>query len=79
MIDKIKEYIEEVDAFTAKTKEDVEAFRIKFSGKKGLINEFFAEFRSKLLRDRMRHSQNRNLSCQPVILLSIRFLHWRRD
>ena len=43
------------------------------------IFKFFAEFRSKLLRDRMRHSQNRNLSCQPVILLSIRFLHWRRD
>ncbi|WP_108869436.1 phenylalanine--tRNA ligase subunit alpha [Aquimarina aquimarini] len=46
MIDKIKEYIEEVDAFKAKTKEDVEAFRIKFSGKKGLINEFFSEFRN---------------------------------
>ncbi|MEW7289417.1 phenylalanine--tRNA ligase subunit alpha [Aquimarina sp. 2304DJ70-9] len=46
MIDKIKEYIGEVDAFKAKTKEDVEAFRIKFSGKKGLINEFFAEFRN---------------------------------
>ncbi|WP_106791619.1 phenylalanine--tRNA ligase subunit alpha [Aquimarina sp. Aq78] len=46
MIDKIKEYIEEVDSFKAKTKEDVEAFRIKFSGKKGLINEFFTEFRN---------------------------------
>ncbi|WP_103863817.1 phenylalanine--tRNA ligase subunit alpha [Aquimarina sp. I32.4] len=46
MIDKIKEYIEEVDAFKAKTKEDVEAFRIKFSGKKGLVNEFFSEFRN---------------------------------
>ncbi len=46
MIDKIKEYIEEVDRFKAKTKEDVETFRIKFSGKKGLINEFFAEFRN---------------------------------
>ncbi|TSE04441.1 MULTISPECIES: phenylalanine--tRNA ligase subunit alpha [Aquimarina] len=46
MIDKIKEYIAEVDAFKAKTKEDVEAFRIKFSGKKGLINEFFSEFRN---------------------------------
>ncbi|AXT61725.1 phenylalanine--tRNA ligase subunit alpha [Aquimarina sp. AD10] len=46
MIDKIKEYIAEVDTFKAKTKEDVEAFRIKFSGKKGLINEFFTEFRN---------------------------------
>ena len=46
MIDKIKEYIAEVDAFKAKTKEDIETFRIKFSGKKGLINEFFSEFRN---------------------------------
>ncbi|WP_062057283.1 phenylalanine--tRNA ligase subunit alpha [Aquimarina longa] len=46
MIDKIKEYIAEVDAFKAKTKEDVETFRIKFSGKKGVINEFFSEFRN---------------------------------
>lgn len=46
MIDKIKEYIAEVDTFKAKTKEDIEAFRIKFSGKKGLINEFFSEFRN---------------------------------
>ncbi len=46
MIDKIKEYIAEVDSFKAKTKDEVEAFRIKFSGKKGLINDFFAEFKN---------------------------------
>ncbi|MDH7447341.1 phenylalanine--tRNA ligase subunit alpha [Aquimarina sp. 2201CG14-23] len=46
MIDKIKEYISEVEDFTAKTKEEVEAFRIKFSGKKGLVNDFFTEFRN---------------------------------
>ncbi|GAA0715031.1 phenylalanine--tRNA ligase subunit alpha [Aquimarina litoralis] len=46
MIDKIKEYISEVEDFSAKTKEEVEAFRIKFSGKKGLVNDFFAEFRN---------------------------------
>lgn len=46
MIDKIKEHIAEVDAFKAKTKEDVETFRIKYLGKKGLLNEFFAEFKN---------------------------------
>ncbi|WP_299213260.1 phenylalanine--tRNA ligase subunit alpha [uncultured Aquimarina sp.] len=46
MIDKIKEYISEVEDFSAKTKEEVEAFRIKFSGKKGLVNDFFTEFRN---------------------------------
>ncbi|MBP2833359.1 phenylalanine--tRNA ligase subunit alpha [Aquimarina sp. U1-2] len=46
MIDKIKEYIAEVDAFKAKSKEEIEAFRIKFSGRKGIINDFFTEFRT---------------------------------
>lgn len=46
MIDKIKELIEEAEAFTAQTKEEVEAFRIKFLGKKGLLNEFYAELKN---------------------------------
>ncbi|MEZ4857469.1 MAG: phenylalanine--tRNA ligase subunit alpha [Flavobacteriaceae bacterium] len=46
MIDKIKEHIAEVEAFSAKTKEDVEAFRIKYLGSKGLLKDFFAEFKN---------------------------------
>jgi phenylalanyl-tRNA synthetase alpha chain len=46
MIDKIKGHIAEVEAFKAKTKEEVEAFRIKYLGKKGLLNDFFAEFKN---------------------------------
>lgn len=46
MIDKIKELIEEAEAFTAQTKDEVEAFRIKFLGKKGLLNEFYAELKN---------------------------------
>lgn len=46
MIDKIKELIGEAEAFKAQTKEEVEAFRIKFLGKKGLLNDFFAEFKN---------------------------------
>ncbi|MDT0676434.1 phenylalanine--tRNA ligase subunit alpha [Autumnicola musiva] len=45
MIDKIKEYIAEVEAFQAETTEEIEAFRIKFLGKKGILNSFFAEFK----------------------------------
>ena len=43
---KIKQIIKEAEEFTAHTKEEVEAFRIKFLGKKGLLNEFFAEFKN---------------------------------
>lgn len=46
MIDKIKELIAEAEAFKAESKEEVEAFRIKYLGKKGLLNDFFAEFKN---------------------------------
>ncbi|MFS4484205.1 phenylalanine--tRNA ligase subunit alpha [Hyunsoonleella sp. 2307UL5-6] len=46
MIDKIQELIAEAEAFKAQTKEEVEAFRIKYLGKKGLLNQYFAEFKN---------------------------------
>src|SRR5690606_41295214 len=46
MIDKIKELIAEVEAFKAQSKEEIEAFRIKYLGKKGVLNEYFAEFKN---------------------------------
>ncbi len=46
MIDKIKEHIAEVEKFSADSSEAVEAFRIKYLGKKGLLNDFFSEFKN---------------------------------
>ncbi|SHI42141.1 phenylalanine--tRNA ligase subunit alpha [Pseudozobellia thermophila] len=46
MIETLKKHIAEVEKFTADNKEAVEAFRIKYLGKKGLLNEFFAEFKN---------------------------------
>jgi phenylalanyl-tRNA synthetase alpha chain len=46
MIDKIKEIIEEAEGFKAQTKEEVEAFRVKYLGKKGVLNDFLAEFKN---------------------------------
>ncbi|WP_019037122.1 phenylalanine--tRNA ligase subunit alpha [Psychroflexus tropicus] len=46
MIDKIKGYIDEVERFTTDKVEDVEQFRIQFLGKKGILNQFFAEFKN---------------------------------
>ena len=46
MIDKVKEYIAEVEEFKAQTKEEVEAFRIKYLGRKGLVRDFFSEMKS---------------------------------
>lgn len=46
MIEKIKELIEEAEAFSAQSMEEIEAFRIKYLGKKGLLNDYFAEFKN---------------------------------
>ena len=46
MLDKIKELMTEVEEFKAATLEEVETFRIKFSGKKGLVNEVIADFKN---------------------------------
>jgi len=45
MIDKIKGHIKEVENFTADNQKAIEAFRIKYLGKKGLLNDFFKAFK----------------------------------
>lgn len=46
MIETIKEHIAKVNSFQGGTREEVEAFRIEYLGKKGLLNQFFAEFKN---------------------------------
>ena len=45
MIDKIKSAINEISSFESNSREDVESFRIKYLGKKGIINKFFLDFK----------------------------------
>jgi phenylalanyl-tRNA synthetase alpha chain len=45
MIDKVEAHLKEVEQFEATTPESIEAFRIKYAGKKGILNELFAAFR----------------------------------
>jgi phenylalanyl-tRNA synthetase alpha chain len=46
MKEKINQYLEEVKAFTADNYDQLEAFRLKFLSKKGLIPALFADFRN---------------------------------
>lgn len=46
MIDQIKEHIEKVGQFQSTSPQEIEAFRIEYLGKKGLLNQFFAAFKS---------------------------------
>ena len=46
MLDKVKELIGDVKAFKATSKEEVEAFRIKYLGSKGLLKDLFNDFKN---------------------------------
>ena len=46
MVREIEEHIARVTQFHATTKDDVEAFRIQYLGKKGVLNHFFAAFKN---------------------------------
>lgn len=46
MIDQLKKHIAEVQDFNSEDPEAIEAFRIKYLGKKGLLNDFFKELKN---------------------------------
>jgi phenylalanyl-tRNA synthetase alpha chain len=46
MKEKIKKNIKEIESFSALSNEEIETFRIKYLGKKGLINSYFIDFKS---------------------------------
>jgi len=46
MIKKIKSTINEVSSFDSNSIEEIESFRIKYLGKKGIINQYFQEFKT---------------------------------
>ena len=45
MKEKIKKNIKEIQSFSALSNEEIETFRIKYLGKKGLINSYFIDFK----------------------------------
>jgi len=45
MQQKVEEYINEVKSFSSTSPDEVEQFRIRFLGKKGVLNDLFAAFR----------------------------------
>ena len=45
MLEKIDELLVEVSNFSSANKDEIEQFRIKFSGKKGILNDIFSKFK----------------------------------
>lgn len=60
MIDKIKETLASISTFEAKSKEEIESFRIKYLGKKGILNNFFAAFKEVPPQDKKAYGQALN-------------------
>ena len=46
MLETVQELLREVDGFSPKNTEELEVFRIKFLGKKGVMNDLFAAFKT---------------------------------
>jgi len=66
MKDKIKVYLSEVESFSTDTIDQLEAFRIKFLSKKGLIPALFADFKNVAPVDRKELGQHINTLKQAV-------------
>lgn len=45
MLDNIDQQLQEIENFQSTSKEEIEQFRIKFNGKKGILNDLFAHFK----------------------------------
>ncbi len=45
MIERVKEYLEQVNAFSSSDAKAIEEFRVSYAGKKGILNSLFATFR----------------------------------
>ncbi|QTY26097.1 phenylalanine--tRNA ligase subunit alpha [Flavobacterium sp. CS20] len=60
MIEELKSHLKTVENFVADNLDDVEAFRIKYLGKKGILNQYFAEFKSVPAEDKKIFGQTIN-------------------
>ncbi len=66
MIQDVEKYLAEAEVFTSDDLQEVEAFRIKFLGKKGILNALFSEFKSVPAEEKRIYGQKLNALKQLV-------------
>ena len=66
MLTKIDELLNEVQKFHSQKKEEIEQFRIKFNGKKGILNDLFEQFKSVSNDQKRAYGQKINLLKQSI-------------
>ncbi len=57
MIDELKKHLEIVENYSSDKLDSIEEFRIKYLGKKGLLNQFFSEFKNIAPEDKKEFGQ----------------------
>ena len=66
MLTKIDELLNEVQKFHSQKKDEIEQFRIKFNGKKGILNDLFEQFKSVSNDQKKEYGQKINLLKQSI-------------
>lgn len=66
MLTKIDELLNEVEKFHSQKKDEIEQFRIKFNGKKGILNDLFEQFKSVSNDQKKEYGQKINLLKQSI-------------
>ena len=66
MLTKIDKLLNEVQKFHSQKKEEIEQFRIKFNGKKGILNDLFEQFKSVSNDQKKEYGQKINLLKQSI-------------
>ena len=60
MIDRVKEYLKQVEAFSSTDPQEIETFRVSYAGKKGILNDLFASFREVPVEEKKAFGQELN-------------------
>jgi len=81
MEEKIQQYLSEIEAFSGISNDDLEAFRIRYLGKKGVMNALFADFKTVAPENRkaMGQALNQLKSAAEEKLQSLRELAASQD
>ena len=66
MLTKIDELLNEVNQFQSNDKEEIEQFRIKYNGKKGILNDLFEQFKSVSNDQKKEYGQKINTLKQSI-------------
>tara|TARA_B100001063_G_scaffold135699_1_gene126912 strand:- start:1055 stop:2071 length:1017 start_codon:yes stop_codon:yes gene_type:complete len=60
MIKQIKKYLKEVESFSIKDPEAIDLFRVKYAGKKGILNKLFLDFKGLPNKEKKAYGQELN-------------------